>query len=88
MNKYEMDYYNAYKRSVWESVRDAYVRPSTAKVSIEKEIISRMEKCNGYDYRIISKNGYFFSCAYRTKENGVEYLHVFTPTKQLFFPIA
>lgn len=88
MKKYEMSYYNAYNRSGYHSVREAYARPSTKKVSIEEEIISRMENCHGYDYRIISKNDSFFSCAYRTKENGLEYLHVFTPTKQLFFPIA
>lgn len=46
------------------SVRNAYGRPSTRKIAIEEYILHEMDKLGGYNYRILSHNGFVFSCGY------------------------
>lgn len=80
--KKEAGYVNRFfSQYCYESVETAYGKPSPTKISIENDIKSFMENDNGWGYRIISKNGFHFSCGYLAVYNGITTLVIFTPSK-------
>ena len=78
MNKQQKHYLQAYATSKDFSIFHAYQKPSYNKQRIEQAIFNDMDKNNGYDYRILSHNCNFFTCAYMLNEDT---LKVFTPYK-------
>lgn len=50
----------------WSSVKEAYAKPSTRKVSIEESIKADMVNEDGYYYKVMSRNVYKFTCGYMT----------------------
>ena len=46
------------------SVNDAYQRPSTTKQAIENDILTQYYNKNGFCYKVISYNVFFFTCGY------------------------
>lgn len=55
-----MRLYNSKTRSV----NDAYKKPSTTKQFIEHHIQCEMDGNNGFCYKVISYNVFFFTCGY------------------------
>lgn len=83
LTKQERYWISQYENSEDFSVETAYRNPSKTKCDIEFDIKYRMiHDYNGFDYRILSHNGFHFSCGFRTKdENGNHFLIVFTPSR-------
>ena len=69
------NYWNSNRRTLDE----CYSRHSEAKENADFWCRERMVKCDGYDYRICTFNSQMFTCGYRFKKNGVEYLVYETP---------
>ena len=46
------------------SVNDCYKNPSTTKQFIEHHIQCEMDSNNGFNYRVLSFNVFFFTCGY------------------------
>lgn len=73
-------YAENYTGSNCKSILDCYKNPSSAKWYAELAIIENMVKRGGFDYRVISYNSNFFSCAFRFRDKrGDLWLAVFTP---------
>ncbi len=64
----------AYEHADGKSLGDCYVNLSKAKEDAEFWCRSHMVEHGGYDFRITGHSCRHFSCAYRYKENGIEYL--------------
>lgn len=79
--KQEESYISAFANARYNSVVQAYAKPSDSKLYIEDRILEYMKENNGYSYRVFSKNGFRFSCGYYFIRNGLHYLMVYTPTK-------
>lgn len=79
--KQEESYISAFANARYNSVVQAYAKPSEEKMNIEEIILQSMKERNGYSYRVFSKNGYHFSCGYYFIRNGLHYLMVYTPSK-------
>lgn len=63
-----------------DTVRKAYGKPSERKQAIELNIMGEMLYMEGYRYRVLSRNPFFFTCAYMfTDSNGVDKVRVHTP---------
>lgn len=82
LTKQEESWIYQYLHSHYDSVDTAYGKPSGTKKSIEENILYRMKHdFKGFDYRILSHNGFRFSCGFQTKdENGNHFLIVCTPS--------
>ena len=52
----------------YESVLQAYSRPSTTKLEIERDILDLMEHLNGEDYGVDSKNGWCFTASFKVND--------------------
>lgn len=64
-NKEAYNIWKRYENSRIYSVNDAYkTRPSIYKENAEKEILQEMHSKHGFCYRIISSNGFMFTCGY------------------------
>ena len=83
LTKQERYWISCYENATDFSVEQAYENPSKAKRDIEFDIKYHMiHDFNGFDYRILSHNGFRFSCGFRTKDvNGNHLLIVCTPTR-------
>ena len=55
----------SYDHARFDSVLEAYGKPSTEKIYAELAIKEEMRSLNGKDYRITGKSCFTFSCAYR-----------------------
>ena len=55
---------NAYNRSDIFSIREAYGRPSTAKIQAEYDCRIMMQSEGGHGYKIIGYNSSFFTVAW------------------------
>lgn len=56
------------------SVRDFYTSRVYRKESIEDAIKMKMRENNLHDYRIVSGNGFYFTCGYMDKEKNILYI--------------
>ena len=56
------------------SVRDYYRSRTYTKESIEDKIKSRIYSEGLTDYRIVSANGFYFTCGYMDKEKNILYI--------------
>lgn len=71
-----------------ESVTQAYKTPSTRKIGIEGYILNEMRGLNGWGYRVLSHNGFIFTCGYlcemADQETGEITVHmiIHTPTRR------
>lgn len=71
-----------YLDAEYNSVDYAYGRPSETKRQIEQEILYDMnQQFHGFDYRIISHNGFHFSCGFKFTENDNNFLCICTPSR-------
>lgn len=52
----------------YDSVLQAYDRPSTTKLEIEKDILDLMEHLNGEDYGVDSRNGWSFTASFKVND--------------------
>lgn len=84
LTKKEQGYLDKYLRSPYYSVRDAYRRPSDRKIFAEEAISDEMMKNGGRNYRILSFNTNFFTCAYMN--NGRLVVH--TPSNRIEIVVA
>ena len=67
--------YRSYENSDIYTVLNAYVTtPSIYKINAENAIIQEMIENNGHGYKIISSNGFQFSCGYLVDIDGIETL--------------
>lgn len=83
-NKEAYNIWKRYKNSRIHSVNNAYkTRPSIYKENAEKEIIQEMHEKDGFCYRIISSNGFMFTCGYimNTEKGSILVYH--TKTKRV-----
>lgn len=61
------NYLRAYKNAKYSSIRECYnTRPSDAKLRAEMNIMKVMAELGGHDYKILSFNRFYFTCAYKT----------------------
>lgn len=65
---------NAYFQSSCFSVRDFYSSRVYRKESIEDAIKSRMRENGFIDYRIVSGNGFYFTCGYMSSDSNILYI--------------
>lgn len=69
---------NNYEYSImrygYRGLCDCYKNCSWAKQHAENIILKEMCNNNGYEYTIIGFNSCTFSCAYKYRKNGIEYL--------------
>ena len=69
----------AYYRSTWRTLKDAYVKPSTAKQAAFKRCLQKFEAENSDRLRVISAGRQFFSVAFEvTTALGATELRVIT----------
>lgn len=90
LTKQERYWISQYENARFTSVDSAYSRPSETKRQIEADIIYRMKHDfdGSDDYRILSHNGFHFSCAFTVRENDNIFLVVCTPSRWYnFVPI-
>ena len=82
LTKQEESWIYQYLHAHYSSVDTAYGNPSETKRLIEAQIQCRMKQhFKGFDYRILSHNGFRFSCGFQVKdENGNHFLIVCTPS--------
>lgn len=81
LTKQERYWISQYENARFTSVDYAYGRPSDTKRNIESDILWAMtHNFNGSDYRILSHNGFHFSCAFTAKDNDNIFLVVCTPS--------
>lgn len=72
-------FWKDYERSTTNTVNTAYkTRPSDAKREIEQGILRDMVEQNGHTYRVLSHNGFCFSCGYLIPTEYGELLRVET----------
>lgn len=69
--KKAMGWLEAYTRAEGATVRTVYKRPSPRKMSIEDAILRNIKEEGGKDYRVISGNCSFFTCAYKVENKLV-----------------
>lgn len=65
---------DAYFNSSCFSVRDAYTSRVYRKERIEDAIKRRMSAENLHDYRIVSANGFYFTCGYMDETENILYI--------------
>ena len=64
----------------WHDLWAAYKEPSAAKVSAWRRVIRDAGLVNGYDLRIVSRNTFSFSAAFKfLREDGAEMIAYITP---------
>lgn len=69
----------AYYKSTWRTLKDAYVKPSAAKQAAFKRCLQKCEAENGDRLRVISAGCQFFSVAFEvTTALGATELRVIT----------
>ena len=81
LNKQEKYWINQYIHAEDFSVETAYRRPSATKIAIEDDILNKMYEVGGNGYRILSHNGFHFSCAFKSSLGDNIYLIVCTPSR-------
>lgn len=62
--------YTEYLNTPKRNILDVYGRPSSDKIKIEGSIYFEMWHANGADYKVMSFNGFRFTCAYIIKEKN------------------
>lgn len=73
----------AYYKSTWHTLKNAYVKPSTAKQAAFKRCQQKCEAENGDRLRVISAGRQFFTVAFEvTTTLGATELHVITRTRE------
>lgn len=83
-NKEAYRIWKHYENSRIYSVNNAYkTRPSIYKERAENDIIREMVDNNGYCYRIISSNGFMFTCGYMMNTENGTVLVYHTKTKRV-----
>lgn len=76
------------ERWTYSSVRNAYGKPSARKVAIEERIIhdGLAKNMETSSYRVISRNGWHFSCGYFFNTESGKMVHIETPSHTYEFP--
>lgn len=65
---------DSYFSSSCFSVRDFYTSRVYRKESIEDAIKMKMRENNLHDYRIVSGNGFYFTCGYMNESENILYI--------------
>lgn len=73
--------FNGYIKSKTCDIKDAYVNPSWAKITIYTHLAYQINLSGGRDVKIISHNCHIFTLGYMMKINGKESFVYVTPTK-------
>lgn len=82
LTKQEMCWIDQYFLAEHRTVDSAYRTPSETKRQIEAEILYRMKHdFNGFDYRILSYNGFHFSCGFKIVDGDNYFLCICTPSR-------
>ena len=81
MTKKELACLYSYRHAGYNSVNDAYDRPSTRKQAIERHILQDMKMLNGYGYKVCSKNCFYFTAGFLFMSEGKEHLMFYTHTR-------
>lgn len=71
----------SYRHAQYDSVYDAYDRPSITKQAIERHILQDMVLLNGYDYKVCSRNCFHFTAGFLFMKDDKEHLMYYTPTR-------
>lgn len=72
-----------YNKSNCYSVECFYGRCSSDKVRAEKECIERMNSIDGYGYRILNGNCFYFTCGYKSKNGDKLYIETASNTFEI-----
>lgn len=78
MTAKERAYVASYYRATETSVCGAYLNPSKKKRIVEDTLRRKMESLGEWGFRILSHNAQTFTCAYKYKVGGEEYMNVET----------
>ena len=76
-------YIEKYFNSEYGSVTEYYTNPSTNKIRIEYNIMSRMRELDCYDYRVIGGNCQCFQCGYRSRDGEYLYIETYAATYKI-----
>ena len=81
MTKKEKACLYSYRHAQYDSVNEAYERPSSTKQSIERNILQDMAMLNGYGYKVCSRNCFHFTAGFLFMCEGKEHLMFYTHTR-------
>ena len=81
LTKQEISWIAQYTFARYKSLHEAYGKPSKTKEDIDAEIRRKMWEMDGYDYRIISRNGFHFSCGFWVNDGDNQFLVICTPSE-------
>lgn len=74
---------DSYFQSSCFSVRDFYTSRVYRKESIEDAIKMKMRENNLHDYRIVSGNGFYFTCGYMDEAENILYIETHCNTFEI-----
>lgn len=87
-SKLGQHFVEAYNKSTWRTLKDAYAKPSVAKQEAFKCCQQQCRAENGDNLRVISANCQFFTVAFRVKTTlGVTGLRVITICHDYFIEL-
>lgn len=81
MTKKEKACLYSYRQAGYNSVNEAYDRPSTTKQRIEQHILQDMRMVNGHDYKVCSRNCFHFTAGFLFESEGKQHLMYYTHTR-------
>lgn len=82
-SKLGQHFVEAYNKSTWHTLKDAYVKPSVAKQAAFKRCQQKCEAENGDHLKVISASSQFFTVAFEvTTTLGATELRVITRTRE------
>lgn len=82
------DIISRYNYSNCSRLYEAYGSYSCYKARAEQEILQEMAEMDGYSFRITGAGSCFFSCAYKMKHEGSEYIVFHTPSDRKLVKLA
>ena len=78
----------SYGCSIFTTINECYVSPSTAKIDAEFRCYNKMTRQCGFGFKIMSYNSFSFTCGWLTEdEKGLQTLHVETAENSYIIPL-
>lgn len=88
-SKLGQHFVDAYKRSTWHTLKDAYAKPSAAKQEAFKHCQQKCEAENGRRLKIISVTIWTFTVAFEMQNSqGATELRVITKCQDYLIPLG
>lgn len=87
MTKHNIELLRQYDNTKWTSLYEAYENPSANKRKIYDDCLAVCKEKHGYNYRIVSRNTYVFTFAFKYKKDGKTHLFYMTPAHDYDFEV-